>query len=217
MSYTTPEKPPAIHASVCAIIGALAERGIAKSKKNQQQGYHFRGIDDVYAALSPLLAQHHVAVYPYVEDRTVTERETKNGGVLFYVVCRVRFTLVSALDGSKVETVVVGEAMDSADKATNKAMSAAYKYFALLTFSPPVEGQDDADFQTHEVVAAVPPAKKQAIAFDLVEEATAAIAAAKTRADLFSVADRIGASKFSGTDREMARETWKRRMAEVVT
>ena len=41
--------------------------------------------------------------------------------------------------------------MDSADKATNKAMSAAYKYAAMMVFCIPTEGDDDADAVTHEV------------------------------------------------------------------
>jgi hypothetical protein len=44
-----------------------------------------------------------------------------------------------------------GEAMDSGDKATNKAMSAAYKYACFQAFSIPTESRDDEDHQTHEV------------------------------------------------------------------
>ena len=46
-----------------------------------------------------------------------------------------------------------GEAMDSGDKATNKAMSAAYKYAAMQAFCIPTEGDNDADATTHEVAA----------------------------------------------------------------
>jgi hypothetical protein len=42
--------------------------------------------------------------------------------------------------------------MDSGDKATNKAMSAAYKYMAFQTFAIPTEGDNDADNHTHEIV-----------------------------------------------------------------
>jgi hypothetical protein len=41
--------------------------------------------------------------------------------------------------------------MDSADKATNKAMSAAYKYMAMQTFCIPTEGDNDADASHYEV------------------------------------------------------------------
>jgi len=43
--------------------------------------------------------------------------------------------------------------MDSGDKATNKAMSAAYKYMAFQTFAIPTEGDNDADAHTHEVAS----------------------------------------------------------------
>jgi hypothetical protein len=61
---------------------------------------------------------------------------------------------VAAEDGSKHTVVTVGEAMDSGDKASNKAMSAAYKYAAFQTFCIPTEGDNDADSTTHEVAAA---------------------------------------------------------------
>jgi hypothetical protein len=60
--------------------------------------------------------------------------------------------LVSAEDGSKHTARTFGEAMDSGDKATNKAMSAAYKYMAFQTFAIPTEGDNDADNHTHEIV-----------------------------------------------------------------
>lgn len=44
--------------------------------------------------------------------------------------------------------------MDSGDKATNKAMSAAYKYAAFQAFAIPTEGDNDADGSTHEIKSA---------------------------------------------------------------
>jgi predicted outer membrane protein len=60
------------------------------------------------------------------------------------------------VDGSSHTIKTYGEAMDSADKATNKAMSAAYKYAAIQSFCIPTEGDHDADKTTHEVAAKVP-------------------------------------------------------------
>jgi hypothetical protein len=81
----------------------------------------------------------------------VVERETKNGGTLFYVTLEVAFDFVSAEDGSSHTAQAYGEAMDSGDKATNKAMSAAYKYACMEVFCIPTEGNPDADAETHEV------------------------------------------------------------------
>ena len=126
--------------------------GISKDKRNQQQGFSFRGIDDVYNALAPALVKHGLVILPKVIERSVTERQTKNGGVLFYVSVKVEFDFVCAEDGSKHTVVTFGEAMDSGDKATNKAMSIAYKYAAFQAFCIPTEETSiDADAVCHSV------------------------------------------------------------------
>lgn len=140
-----------IYQAINAVQAELAKTGIAKDRRNTQQGYSFRGIDDVYAALSPLLAKHGLCILPRMLSRTVTERTTPKGGVLFYTAVEAEFDFVSAEDGSKHTVKTFGEAMDSGDKSTNKAMSAAYKYAAFQAFAIPTEGDNDADATTHEV------------------------------------------------------------------
>src|SRR5690606_18056375 len=83
--------------------------------------------------------------------RTSETRQAKSGGDLFYITVEAEFDIVSAEDGSSHTVRTFGEAMDSADKATNKAMSAAYKYMAFQTFCIPTEGDNDADATTHQV------------------------------------------------------------------
>ena len=58
----------------------------------------------------------------------------ESGGALFYTTVDAEFDFVSAVDGSKHTAATIGEAMDSGDKSTNKAMSIAYKYAVFLTF-----------------------------------------------------------------------------------
>jgi hypothetical protein len=140
-----------VYAAIAAVSKALSKEGIAKDRKNDQQGYKFRGIDDVYNALAPVLADANLCILPNVLEREVVERETKSGGAIFYVTVKVDFAFVCALDGSEHHVITYGEAMDTGDKATNKAMSAAYKYAAMQSFSIPTEGDHDADAQTHEV------------------------------------------------------------------
>lgn len=149
-----------VYQAIKNVAAAMSHDGISKARKNSQQGYNFRGIDDVLNALSSALIEAGLVILPRVTERVVTERETKNGGALFFVCVRVEFDLVAAEDGSKHTVVTFGEAMDSADKATNKAMSAAYKYLALLTFCIPTEAspETDADFTTHEVTGNTPTA-----------------------------------------------------------
>jgi ERF superfamily len=142
---------PKVYAAISKVMAEIGRTGITKDRKNTQQGYQFRGIDDVYNALSGLLSAAGLSILPRVTSRTVTERETKSGGVLFYVVLSMEFDLCCAEDGSKHTIAVSGEAMDSADKATNKAMSAAFKYACMQVFCIPTEGNPDADAETHDV------------------------------------------------------------------
>lgn len=151
------EKALNVYECIAAVSAEMAHTGISKDRKNEQQNYKFRGIDDVYNALAPLLAKYGLVIIPRILSRVVVERVTQKGGVLFNVTVEAEFDFVSAKDGSKVTARSFGEAMDSADKATNKAMSAAYKYTAFQTFCIPTEGDNDADAKTPEPSAPTPP------------------------------------------------------------
>ena len=90
------------------IIAILADSdAIAKYRKNQQQGFNFRGIDDVYNALHPILAKHGVFSTTEVIAERTEERQTKSGGNLIYRILTVKFTFYAA-DGSHVESVMIG-------------------------------------------------------------------------------------------------------------
>lgn len=141
-----------VYKAINAVQSELSKTGITKDRMNSQgSGYKFRGIDDVYNAIAPLLSKHGLCILPRVLARTCDERTSKNGGALFYVTVEAEFDFVCAEDGSKHTVKTFGEAMDSGDKATNKAMSAAYKYAAFQAFSIPTESDNDADSHTHEV------------------------------------------------------------------
>lgn len=148
-----------VYTAISDVMREMAKTGISKDRKNEAQGFKFRGIDDVLNALARVLSDAGLCILPRVISRQVVERTNQRGNALFYVTLEVEFDLVSTLDGSLHTVRTVGEAMDSGDKATNKAMSAAYKYMAIQTFAIPTEGDNDADATTH-VVAAVDPHKK---------------------------------------------------------
>jgi hypothetical protein len=150
---------PGVYRAIAAVMEAVGQDGISKSRQNKQQGYAYRGIDEVYNALAPIMARHHLIIVPRVLTREKTEQASKSGGTLFYVVVQVEFDIICADDGSKITACTWGEAMDSADKATNKAMSAAYKYMAMQTFCIPTEGDNDADDSHHEVRSNAAPSR----------------------------------------------------------
>lgn len=141
----------AVYAAIGAVQAELAS-GIAKSQQNEQQGFMFRGIDDVYKALSPALVRHGLLVLPRYLNRVVSERESRSGSALFYCVVEAEFDLVSVEDGSVHIVRSFGEALDTGDKATSKAMSICYKSMAFQVFCIPVaDGGDDPDKTSHEV------------------------------------------------------------------
>ena len=135
------------------ISAVMAEIGsIGKESRNSQQGFMYRGIDAVMNAINPALIKHKLFVVPEVLNQRREERQTAKGSNLIYSVCTIKYTFY-AEDGSSVSAIVIGEGMDSGDKATNKAMSVAFKYACFQTFCIPTEEMKDPDSET------MPPSK----------------------------------------------------------
>lgn len=134
-----------------AISKCMEEIGaVGKNDKNKQQGFMYRGIDAVMNAINPALVKNHVFVVPEVLEQSREERSTRNGGLLIYSICKIKYTFF-AEDGSSVTAVTIGEGMDSGDKATNKAMAIAFKYACFQVFCIPTEEMKDPDAEVHEV------------------------------------------------------------------
>lgn len=123
---------------------------VAKSQKNTQQGYSFRGIDQVYAALQAILAKHGVFTVPRVINERAEERTSRSGTALIYRVLTIEYDFY-APDGSYITACVIGEGQDSGDKASNKAMSVAHKYALLQVFCIPTEEPKDPEHDSHEL------------------------------------------------------------------
>ena len=131
-----------------AIAGVMKEiTPIAKGSRNKEQGYQYRGIEDVMNALGPILASHRIFVRPEVVKMERSERTTSRGGTLLYSILTVNYHFV-ADDRSEVFATVIGEGMDSGDKASNKAMAAAYKYACTQMFCIPTRDMSDPDSES---------------------------------------------------------------------
>lgn len=152
-------------------ITKIMEEGysISKSNRNSQQGFLYRGIDDVMNTFQPLMAKYHIFVVPTVLEQTRETRVTGKGNELIYSILRMRYTFY-AEDGTSVFAEVIGEGMDSGDKASNKAMSVAMKYAMFQTFCIPTEEMSDPDAETpppsHSAKTAIPPATDGALKCD---------------------------------------------------
>lgn len=162
----TIKEPVANVPQIYALIGkAMREIGaVGKDSVNQTQGFKYRGIDAVYNALNPVMSKYGLFIVPEIleqnrEERTtvkkVWDNDTKSrvdkASTLIWSILKIRFTMY-APDGSNVSAVVIGEGMDTGDKATNKAMSIALKYAAFQMFMIPTEETTiDPDSESHEV------------------------------------------------------------------
>lgn len=134
---------------------------VGKNSKNEKQNYNFRGIDAVMNALHPAMVKNRIFVVPEVLEQQREERQSKNGK-LIYSLCKIKYTFF-ADDGSSISATVIGEGMDSGDKATNKAMSVAFKYACFQVFCIPTEDMTDPDAET-------PPPSIPAISAKQIEE-----------------------------------------------
>lgn len=136
---------------------------VAKTRKNKQQDYQFRGIEDFYQAAHPAMIKHGVFCAPEVMERSEVRFEKVNyeGKVTSWIhvalkVCH-RFY---ASDGSFVAVTTCGEGLDNSDKASNKAMSGAMKYALIELFCVPTQDVEDSDRESPETGVKKPEAKR---------------------------------------------------------
>ena len=146
-----------IYGLIGKAIGMIG--AIGKDRKNPQQGFMYRGIDQVYNALNPVLAGLGIFFVPEVLDMKREERVNKNGTVLTYTILTMKYTAY-APDGSNVTMTVMGEGMDTGDKGCNKAMSVAMKYAMFQLFCIPTEEMKDPDADVYTDVLPQKPAQK---------------------------------------------------------
>ena len=134
-----------------AICGVMKDVGaVKKTDENTFDHYKYRGIDAVMNALQPAMIKNNIFVIPEVLEQKREDRLSRKGEPMIYSAVTVKYRFC-ADDGSSVEAVVVGEAMDRGDKSVNKAMSAAYKYACFQTFCIPTEEMIDSETESPEV------------------------------------------------------------------
>lgn len=140
---------PMIYSAIVDAMGQI--NAIAKGRSNSMQNFKYRGIDDVMNELHPILAKCGIFIVPTVLEEQRAEGKTSKGGVIYFTRLKIKFTFY-AKDGSFFESVVIGEAMDSGDKASNKALSIGLKYALLQVFCIPTEDDKDPDSTSYDFI-----------------------------------------------------------------
>ena len=104
----------------------------------------------MYNELHGLFASNKVFFTSRVLHAEREERINKSGNTMVYTILDIEFTFY-AEDGSCISSVMRGEAMDTGDKASSKAASAALKYALMQMFMIPTQEEKDTEYQSHEV------------------------------------------------------------------
>jgi hypothetical protein len=154
------ETYPLIHAKMSAVMADL--NAISKDRNNAQQGYKFRGIDDVLNALHGPLSKHGVSFTAAVRDVKQREYATKTGTAMLHITLIAAYTFRAA-DGSSVTYEAFGEASDSGDKAGGKAQAYSLKVALIQAFCIPTEEQKDTEYSSPEQGSSLPQAIGEAV------------------------------------------------------
>lgn len=144
---------PTVHELMGRILAELP--AIGKNQRNSEQGFMFRGMDDVLDALNPVMARHGVFCMPDVIERVTDRRATRSNSTMYEVNLHVRFTFY----GPRGDSVVAsgwGEGTDMGDKATNKAMTNAFKYVLFQTFAISTREAAETDNDRHTPEETIP-------------------------------------------------------------
>lgn len=145
--------------AIYAALGAVMKQvgAVKKGDRNKSQGYVFRGVDAVVNAVYPAMVEHGVIVQPNVRDfQYGTVEVGKDRTVMGHARVIVEYTFTSTEDGSAVITSAAGEAFDSGDKATPKAMSVALRTALLQSLMLPTDDPEP-DASSYERAPAVDP------------------------------------------------------------
>ena len=132
---------PKIYAAILGVMNEVGAVSKEKTCKSNFGSYKFRGIDDVMNALHPAMVKNRVFAIPEILEMTREVKTSAKGTPMTSSICKVRYDFFTD-DGSKVSCTVIGEGMDTGDKATNKAMSIAFKYACFQTFCIPTEDME---------------------------------------------------------------------------
>lgn len=191
-----------IQSAILGVMKDIAKTGIAKLKKNTQQGYNFRGIEDAMNELNPLLIRNGITVTPTYSELTIVDRvkgDPSEAKATRFATVKGSFKF-EAEDGSSVSSEYYGEAMDSGDKAVTKAQSVAFRTALFQQFVVPfmaMDPEDDDNDWRQECADAVAGAKTEAELKAVVKDAVARFNAAH---------DRDGYAKFAALVKQRGAE-----------
>lgn len=130
-----------------AIARAMRDLGVIAKADRFDGGnagrFNFRGVDRVVNACAPVLRKHGLLVIPTVMSVEYRDVQRAGGGRSHECVVTMAYAWVGPRGDERV-AVVAGEALDTADKATSKAQSVAWRTCLIQMLAIPT-GDPDPD------------------------------------------------------------------------
>jgi hypothetical protein len=130
---------PTVRDALKAVMDEV--QSVGKDGFNKNQKYNFRGIDAVVNAVGPAFRKHGIVPVPILKDINYRDVKSAGGSPQREVTVKVCYQFVGPA-GDMLDVVVPGEAMDSGDKGTAKAMSVAYRIALLQLLCIPTDDPD---------------------------------------------------------------------------
>jgi uncharacterized protein YqgV (UPF0045/DUF77 family) len=138
---------------IAAIMGEIG--AFQKTGDNRGMNFKFVEVNEILLRASPLFSKYEVIMYPTAIDVSKIEfGETRNGGVSTHVFLNVTWEVT---DGeTSIIVASFGEALDTSDKASNKAQTAAEKQALQKLLLLANESDNDANNEQREYYRPAP-------------------------------------------------------------
>lgn len=141
------------------ITAVKRDLGAVDKGKRMEAGpakYQYRSIDDVLNKLHTGLVEHGLVFSPNVTFfNQEAAGETRSGTKQTRTILGIEYH-VAGPEGDSFKALTYGEAIDSGDKGTNKASTAAFKVLLTQLLAIPFETDDIDDHFTEVVSSSVP-------------------------------------------------------------
>lgn len=138
---------PASVSVLIAIARAMRDLGVIAKADRFDGGnagrFNFRGVDRVVNACAPVLRKHGLVVVPEVKAAEYRDVPRANGGRSHECLVTVAWHWYGP-KGDVFTAVTMGEALDTADKATSKAQAVAWRTALIQVLAIPT-GDPDPD------------------------------------------------------------------------
>jgi hypothetical protein len=132
-----------------AVLAVMARVGYVQKEESNNLSYSFASEPAFIRAIRPHMVDEGLYIRPVRMEEIGTDTfQAKSGATINSRRVLVVWQIVHAPSGTSIEISTIGEGMDVGDKATNKAMTVAYKYALRQTFL--IETGDDPDYDPAE-------------------------------------------------------------------